>query len=140
MKFRRQFSIRGLLLLTAGVSLVLAFAVKLPVVFQLLLTVAAIVLVVVAVFSSANFATSERRPRLAMVAWLLLAVFFGAFDSMCIAASVRLLDESLVVVPIVLCLVMTLCCLVCLYQAANSFRKASGQRAAKNDGSTTPPS
>lgn len=121
---RHQFTIRGLLLFTAVVSVVLAFAVRVPLAFQISLIVAAITLVVVVIFKSANFATSERRPRIAAISWTLLTLFFALFSLITLGASIHQLDDRLVLVPIFLCAAMTGCCLVSVYQAIRAVRNA----------------
>ena len=78
---RWQFSTRSLLLLTAIVSAILALAVSLPIWFQAMIWVAIPVLIVVALFQSANFLTSDRRPRLAILSWTMLAGFFGFYSA-----------------------------------------------------------
>ena len=74
-----QFSIRGILFLTAIVSGVLAFAVRMPTFFQALLISAVPILFIVGLLQGANFATSDRRPRMAIVAWSLLGLFFAFY-------------------------------------------------------------
>ena len=117
---RWQFSIRGLLVLTAIVSLVLAFAVNLPDVFRIMLIVAAPVLVVAAVLQSANFATSDRRPRLSVLSWSVL----GAFFAMYAVALFRLLfqpgvdDDGGLFIGLGL---MGGCFLICMYRAYRSY-------------------
>src|SRR5262245_27935807 len=76
---RWQFSVRFLLVLTAILSFVLAFAVKLPDVFQILLVLFGPVLLLAAMLKSANFLTSERRPLLSAISWSMLAAFFGVY-------------------------------------------------------------
>jgi hypothetical protein len=121
---RHQFTIRGLLLITALVSVVLAFAVRVPLAFQISLIVAAITLVVVMMLKSASFATSERRPRIAAISWTLLALFFALFSLISCGASIHLLDDRLVLVPVFLCASMTGCCLVSVCQATRAVRHA----------------
>jgi hypothetical protein len=76
---RWQFSIRGILFLTAIVSGVLAFAVRMPAFFQSLLIAAVPILFVVGLLQGANLATSDRRPRMAAVAWSTLGLFFAFY-------------------------------------------------------------
>jgi len=118
---RWQFSIRSLLFLMAAVSLILAFAVTLPEIFKLLLIVAAAVLFVVGLLQSANFATSNRRPRLAVVSWSLLGLFFALLALLCLRVLVA--SETADVVMIFLSGTMSACCLVCVVNAFRSFRQ-----------------
>ena len=69
---RRQFTLRGLLLVTAVVAGALAVAVQLP-------PVILVVLVVVFVSCTAKFATSDRRPLVAAVSWTIFGGFFVAY-------------------------------------------------------------
>jgi hypothetical protein len=74
---RWQFSIRSLLLLTAGVSVFAAFAANVPGFVQVMLLITAPVLILIAILQSANFLTSDRRPILAAISWSLFAGFFA---------------------------------------------------------------
>lgn len=102
---RWQFSIRSLLVLTAVVSLILAFAVKLPDAFRAALLAAVPVLLLVAIFQAANFATSERRPAVSLVSWTLFGGFFAFYSLTYASWSSVLLG------------VMTTCALLCFYRA-----------------------
>ena len=133
---RWQFSTRSLLVLTALVSVVLAFAVKMPAVFQVMLLLAALVLVVVAIFQTANFATSDNRPRLAVVAWLLLTSFFVIY---CAGIAMSLtLRAPTSVTPGWLSLfgVMATCAVLSVYRACRSFRQIGCQHAPERHDST----
>lgn len=77
---RWQFSICGILFFTAIVSGVLAFAVRMPAFFQALLISAVPILFFVGLLQGANFATSDHRPRIAIVAWSLLGLFFAFYS------------------------------------------------------------
>ena len=119
---RWQFSIRGLLIVTAFVSLVLAIAVRLPIFFTVCLSVAAPTLLMIAVLQSANFATSERRPHLALIAWIMLAAFFALYTFAILRAS--LLGENGVSGFAIFGLaVMSICLITCLAQAWRSYRR-----------------
>ncbi len=72
---RWQFSTRSLLALTTILSIVLAFSVRVPMLFRVVLILAAPVLLLIAIFYVANFSTSDRRPRVSLLAWALLGVF-----------------------------------------------------------------
>jgi hypothetical protein len=76
---RWRFSVRSLLVLTTILSLVLAFVVTWPDVCLYLLILSAPVLVLAAILKSANFLTSERRPRVAMLSWIMLCGFFAFY-------------------------------------------------------------
>lgn len=117
---RWQFSVRSLLVLTAILSLVLAFAVNLPGLFKIMLIVAAPVLLIAAILQSANFATSDRRPRLAVLSWSLLGAFFAVYA----VAIIRLLVQAggdRVDGPLLGLAIMAICCLACAYHAYRSF-------------------
>jgi len=90
---RWQFSTRHLLVLTAIVSVVLSVAVRMPVFFRVVLAFTAPVLIVVAVLQSANFATSDRRPRLAVVVWLALGSVYATV-ALCVVRGVPVLVEA----------------------------------------------
>jgi hypothetical protein len=120
-KDRWQFSTRGLLVLTAIVSFVLAFAVRLPTVFTVILLIAAPVLLLIAVFHTANFATSDRRPRIALLSWLMFATFFALYSSAILSAGLQ--NERGVSGGAIFGLsIMCLCCVICLLRAWQSFR------------------
>lgn len=132
---RWQFSTRHLLVLTAIVSVILAVAVRMPAVFQIALMVAAPVLFIIAVFQSANFATSDRRPRLAAISWSLMATFFALFALLCFGTSAHARKE-MVGFPVFLGLTMAGCCLVCIHQALLSIRTVArklGRHSKDND-------
>jgi hypothetical protein len=117
---RRQFSIRGLLVLTAIISAVLAFAVRLPDVFRVLLIIAVPVLLIVAIFQSANFATSDRRPRIALLSWIALGIFFtllaiGMFRMMVVAGG------DLVTGPIIGLCILIGCAATCAVRAGRCY-------------------
>jgi len=115
MKQRRwQFSIRSLLVLTAVTSLVLAVAVRLPMFFRVALLISVPVLLVVAVLQSANFATSDRRPRFALLSWTSFAAFFVLFALAIVRAGLSY--ASLVA----LCLMLA-CSIACVVQARRSY-------------------
>lgn len=115
---RWQFSTRHLLVLTALVSVVLSVAVRMPVFFRVVLAFTAPVLIVVAVLQSANFATSDRRPRLAVLVWLALASFFAFYC----AAILNLAWQFESVGPLFPFAIMAACFATCLAQAWKSFR------------------
>jgi hypothetical protein len=118
---RWQFSIRGLLIVTAFVSLVLAIAVRLPILFTVCLSVTAPTLLMIAVLQSANFATSERRPRLALIAWIMLAAFFALYSFAILRASV-LGENGVSGFAIFGLAIMSLCLITCLSKAWQSYR------------------
>jgi hypothetical protein len=118
-KRRWQFSTRWLLVVTAIVSFVLAVAVRLPVFFKGCLLVAAPTLLLIALFQSANFATSDRRPRLALMAWLALGAFFAFFTFAIVMSSIRS-EDRMWGFTVVGFAVMSLCCAVCLAKAWKS--------------------
>lgn len=137
---RCQFSTRSLLVLTAIVSVVLAVAVRMPAVFQVALMVAAPVLFVVAIFQSANFATSDRRPRLALVAWTALGSFFAIYSFAIYWFGLQG-QESVSAFAVVLFCVMAGCCLICLAEAWRSFNLIGASRSdADSTGVQTPES
>lgn len=136
-----QFSTRSLLFLMAVVSAVLAFAVSLPDAFRYVLIVASVSLFVAALLQSANFLTSERQPLLAMLAWLILGMFFALFALVCLRAVLVLGMTD--VIAIGLGLVMSSCSLVCGYRAVRSFlliwrrdSNAATDTSASRDGSS----
>jgi len=124
---RWQFSLRGLLFLMAAVSLVLAFAVSLPDIFKLILIIAAAVLFVIGLFQSANFATSERRPRLAALSWTVLGAFFALFALLCVRGLMA--HEAVDFVALVMACTMSACCAVCVFSAYRSFRQIGSNEA-----------
>jgi hypothetical protein len=118
---RWQFSTRHLLVLTAIVSVVLAIAVRIPTFFRVVLAFTAPVLIVVAILQSANFATSDRRPRVALAAWCALGSFFALYSYAILWLGLR----SVRPVPggaIVLFCVMAGCCATCIVQAWRSYK------------------
>jgi hypothetical protein len=118
---RWQFSTRHLLVLTAIVSVVLAIAVRMPTFFRVVLAFTAPVLIVVAILQSANFATSDRRPRVALAAWCALGSFFALYSYAILWLGLR----SVRPVPggaIVLFCVMAGCCATCIVQAWRSYK------------------
>jgi hypothetical protein len=119
---RWQFSIRGLLLLTALVSAALAVFVNVPGIVRVVLTTAAAVFVVIAVIQSANFATSDQRPLLAAISWALLAVFFAAFCAAIVRPYLMNAESSDSPGGFVFFsfAVMAACCLTCLFRAGRS--------------------
>jgi hypothetical protein len=128
-----QFSTRSLLLLTAVVSIILAVAVRLPDFFRIVLLSAAPVLVLIAIFQSANFATSDRRPLLASLSWALFAAFFGAFAFAIAYANLPLERPEDVLGPIIPFGIMAGCCLVAARRAYRSCRLLRGENVDHND-------
>jgi hypothetical protein len=117
---RWRFSIRSLLVLTATLSIVLAFAVNLPELFRVALVIASPVLLIVAILQAANFATSDRRPRLSVLSWILLGTFFALYS----AAIFRMLFEvggQDLDWPYIMLGLMSTCCLVCIFRACRSY-------------------
>jgi hypothetical protein len=117
---RWQFSTRSLLLLTAIVSAILALAVSLPVWFQVMMGVAIPVLIVVALFQSANFLTSDRRPRLAMLSWTMLAGFFGFYSAAILSLYYARAPESDEITSRIMFGVMATCSVICVIRACRS--------------------
>ena len=115
---RWQFSTRHLLVLTAIVSVVLSVAVRMPVFFRVVLAFTAPVLIVVAVLQSANFATSDRRPRLAVVVWLALGSFFAFYCAAILNAAWQY-ENVATLFPFA---IMAACCATCFAQAWRSLR------------------
>jgi hypothetical protein len=113
-----QFSTRHLLVLTAIVSVILAVAVRMPAFFRVVLAFAAPVLIVVAILQSANLATSDRRPRLAVVAWLALGSFFAFY---CYAI-LHIAWQNERVGSLIPFAIMAACCATCIAQAWRSFQ------------------
>lgn len=113
---RWQFSTRNLLVITAIVSAVLAVAVRLPFFFAICLWIAAPTLLLIAVLQSANFATSDHRPRLALLAWIALGSFFAlfAFAILLWMLNGREMISGFAVFGFA---VMTVCCGTCLFRA-----------------------
>ena len=128
--WRWQFSTRSLLVLTALISVVLSVAVRMPTIFRVVLAFTAPVLIMVAILQSANFATSDRRPRLAVIAWLALASFFAFYCS----AILHLAWQNESVGPLIPFAIMAGCCATCAAQVWRSFRLI-GKRPANDDDS-----
>jgi hypothetical protein len=125
-KPRLQFSIRGILFLTAIVSGVLAFAVRMPAFFQVSLIAAVPILFFVGLLQGANFATSDRRPRMAIVAWSMLGLFFALFTSLIVCVlfqadlNLRMLPPLLIGIG-----VMGGCFIVCARQVHRAYGLAT---------------
>lgn len=119
---RWRFSTRALLVVTAIVSAVLAVAVRLPTVFTVCLMIAAPTLLIIAVLQSANFATSDRRPRLALVAWMVLAAFFSLYSFAILKMGV-LGEDGVSGFAVFGLAIMLLCLTTCLAQAWKSWRR-----------------
>lgn len=126
---RWQFSVRGLLVLTAIVSFVLAFAVTLPIAFRWMLIVAAPVLILAAILTSANFATSESRPRLALISWSVLGAFFGLY-AFAVACAVIQSGDGEVAGPLLGFSILVVCFVACVVRG---FRCCRLIGAAKSD-------
>jgi hypothetical protein len=126
---RWQFSVRGMLLFTALVAGVLSFAVKLPDLFRFALIMAAIGSFIAAIMETANFATSERRPRLATFSWLAFGLFFTLFATLGGLTQIREFRAGFRdPVAMGILVVMSLCAVLCFYRATRAFlgRAASG--------------
>jgi hypothetical protein len=121
---RWQFSTRSIFVLVAVLSAVLAFAVNLPEVFQGLLLMAVPICIVIAILQSANFATSDRRPRLATISWALLAVFFALFCRGIWSLFINQAPASDDVASLILFGVMATCCAICAYRAWRSYMQS----------------
>jgi len=117
---RWQFSTRSLLLLTAIVSAILALAVSLPIWFQAMIWVAIPVLIVVALFQSANFLTSDRRPRLAILSWTMLAGFFGFYSAAILSLYFARTPASDEITSRIMFGVMATCSVICVIRALRS--------------------
>jgi hypothetical protein len=117
---RWQFSTRSLLLLTAIVSAILALAVSMPVWFQAMILVAIPVLIGVALFQSASFLTSDRRPWLAMLSWSMLAGFFGFYSAAILSLYFARAPESDEITSRVMFGVMATCSVICVIRACRS--------------------
>jgi hypothetical protein len=76
MKRRWQFSLRALLIAMTLVSIVLAVAVKQPLLFWIAVVATSAALGLQGIAWIMTFATSRRRPLIATVAWFLFGVFF----------------------------------------------------------------
>jgi hypothetical protein len=119
---RWRFSMRSLLLLMALLSVILAVAVNVPELVKIVLLIAAPVLVVIAILQSANYATSDHRPRLATFSWTLLAVFFVLFSALFLRvhlANALLSEDGTGWLWIFA--VMVVCGFVSMYRACRSF-------------------
>jgi hypothetical protein len=123
---RWQFSVRALLLFTALVAAVLSVAVKLPDVFQVALIVIAAVSLFAAIMCTANFATSDMRPRLATISWLVFAAFFSTFAAIGfhVAYESTMSGYELDVVAAGIVAVMAVCASICFYRGGRSFVRA----------------
>jgi CHASE2 domain-containing sensor protein len=120
-KRRRQFSLRGVMFLTAIVSAILAFAVRLPAIFQGMLIAAVPICIVVGLLHGANFATSDRRPRLSLIAWVVLGMFFALYS---VALFRVLFDINADINPLPPTLgicVMGSCLAVCVYRTYRAY-------------------
>jgi hypothetical protein len=73
-----QFSLRALFLSMAVLSVILAVAVNMPMLFVIALMAATVAAVLQGISLGVTFATSEKRPRLATVSWAAFALFFFA--------------------------------------------------------------
>jgi hypothetical protein len=129
---RWQFSVRGMLLFTALVAAVLSVAVKLPDVFRVALIVIAAVSLLAAIMWTANFATSDTRPRLATISWLAFAAFFSAFATIGfqVAYESMMAGYELDVVAAGIVAVMSVCASLCFYRGGRAFVRA--RRSAAN--------
>ena len=128
---RWQFTIRGMLLFTAIVSSMLCFAVKLPLLFQITLVVIAIGCFLSAILWTANFATSDRRPWLAILSWSAFGSFFLFFAAAALLSTVNSLARGygLDYMAAGLFGVMGICSVICGFGAVRAFA-AAAQRAA----------
>jgi hypothetical protein len=97
-----------------------------PFFFQLALVIAAITCFLVAVMWTANFATSDLRPRLAMASWIALGAFFSAFATLwfLVVYGSKAAGYELEPVDTGLVLVMAVCGLICFYRAGRAFVRA----------------
>lgn len=136
---RWQFSVRGLLFATALVAGVLAVAVQLPTLFQVALIVTSIGCFFAAVMWTANFATSDRRPLLAVVSWTLFGAFFSLY-AVAVALLAREYNDASVAptwgfVLGGIAAVMAVCALVCFFRARRSVvRWRRARRTVEDDG------
>jgi membrane protease YdiL (CAAX protease family) len=133
---RWQFSTRSLLLLTAVVSAVLALAVSLPIWFQVMIWAAIPVLIVVALFQSANFLTSDRRPRLATLSWTMLAGFFGFYSAAILSLYFARAPASDEVTSRIMFGVMATCSVICVIRACRSLLHILSGRTNETSGDT----
>lgn len=138
-KAKRQFSVRGLLIFTAVISVVLAVAVKAPLFFLSAVLTASLSIGLILIFHTANFVTSVSRPRLTLLAWSLIGTFFACFTFLLLNVAIELAENGgFGDVPLILFLfvaVMTTCFLLCVFQAARSFsliRRQMAQRRTQN--------
>jgi hypothetical protein len=114
---RLQFSTRSLFVLTEIASVISAVVVKWPVALRILLILAAIVFLIAGMFKCAILATSDRRPRFAIVSWTVLAGFFLLFS----VSTYRLLfNDDLILIPPVFC-IMVCCLITCIAGACRSY-------------------
>ena len=128
---RWQFSIRGLLVLTTVVAAALTIAIRLPGLFWFLVFVTATVSLLVAIFQSANFMTSDRRPRLSTLSWTLLGTFFALY----VAGMLGLFDDPLHSTSPEqqgMGMIMAACSIVCFYRAARSWLHSSRRQGPEN--------
>jgi hypothetical protein len=122
MQRRLQFSVRALLLLTALVAVVLAVAVQLPLLFWVSVGIGAILLALQSLVWSVSFATSERRPRLAVISWML---FGGVFTGIGLLVWSILQSNGAAAVDsreLAFYILMGVCTLVCLVRAGTVCR------------------
>lgn len=132
---RWQCSTRSLFVLTAVVSVILAIVVKWPIVIRIFLIVAALGFVIAAMFKSAIFATSDRRPRLAMLSWAILAALFLLFS----AGTFRLLFyEDLILILPIFC-IMIVCLITCIVGVCRSYSLVSRKGVAGDRFDGAPP-
>ena len=112
---------------------VLAVAVRLPLFFAIFLWIAAPTLFLIALLQSANFATSDHRPRLALLAWIALGSFFALFT---FAILLWMLNSGEVISGFAAFgfVVMAVCCGTCFVRAVHSGRLILRSR---NDGDSS---
>jgi hypothetical protein len=115
-----RFSIRGMLVLTALLSIVLAVGVNFPELVLAALAIAAPVAGLMLVFQLANFVTSERRPRIATLSWALLAMFFGLYAIAISPIGLVRADPAESLLPLAFFAVMASCCVVCIHRACRA--------------------
>ncbi len=131
---RWQFSIRGLLFLTAILSAFLAFAVRMPAFFKVVLIAAVPICVVVGVLQGANFATSDRRPRMSLLAWSLLGLFFALYTLALFQTLFEIDDRSHALPPTLLGIsVMGGSLVVCVFRAYRSYTLINGPTEVSDD-------